>query len=158
MDPLLNGNIFRSCDYHSIPWLNRKLASAEKCSGPLRFRLRQVLLYKNLSFKKCMVSKTQVAYLKHVQTNPSSLRIHYKNYCQLKQQKCLTKPDSKFSSDMTSNSMIFKIRPYWREWLSRESKENKSLFSLLFVHNMKERSTVNQSQRQLRISSFHLAY
>jgi hypothetical protein len=41
---ILNGNIFRSRDYHSIPWLNGNLASAEKCSGPLRFRLRQVLL------------------------------------------------------------------------------------------------------------------
>jgi hypothetical protein len=39
--PVLNGNIFRSRDYHSIPRLNGKLASAEKCSGPLRFRLRQ---------------------------------------------------------------------------------------------------------------------
>jgi hypothetical protein len=39
---VLNGNIFRSCDYHSIPWSNGNLASAEKCSGPLRFRLRQV--------------------------------------------------------------------------------------------------------------------
>jgi hypothetical protein len=37
---VFNGNIFRSRDYHSIPWLNRKLASAGKCSGPLRFRLR----------------------------------------------------------------------------------------------------------------------
>jgi hypothetical protein len=43
---ILNGNIFRSRDYHSIPWLNGKLASAGKCSGPLRFRLRQVLSYK----------------------------------------------------------------------------------------------------------------
>jgi hypothetical protein len=42
---VLNGNIFRSRDYHSIPWLNGNLASAEKCSGPLRFHLRQVLLY-----------------------------------------------------------------------------------------------------------------
>jgi hypothetical protein len=42
---VLNGNIFRSHDSHSIPWLNGNLASAEKCSGPLRFRLRQVLLY-----------------------------------------------------------------------------------------------------------------
>jgi hypothetical protein len=42
---VLKGNIFRSRDYHSIPWLNGNLASAEKCSGPLRFRLRQVLLY-----------------------------------------------------------------------------------------------------------------
>jgi hypothetical protein len=42
---VLNGNIFRSCDYHSIPWLNGNLASAEKRSGPLRFRLRQFLLY-----------------------------------------------------------------------------------------------------------------
>jgi hypothetical protein len=41
---VLNGNIFRSRDYHS-PWLNRNLASAVKYSGPLRFRLRQVLLY-----------------------------------------------------------------------------------------------------------------
>jgi len=30
----------------SVPWLNVNLALAEKCSGPLRFRLRQVLLYK----------------------------------------------------------------------------------------------------------------
>jgi len=29
----------------SVPWLNGNLALAEKCSGPLRFRLRQVLLY-----------------------------------------------------------------------------------------------------------------
>jgi hypothetical protein len=36
---------FRSRDYHSIPRLNGNLASAGKCSGPLRFRLRQVLLY-----------------------------------------------------------------------------------------------------------------
>jgi hypothetical protein len=42
---VLNGNIFRSHDYHSIPWLNGNLASAEKCSRPLRFRSRQVLLY-----------------------------------------------------------------------------------------------------------------
>jgi hypothetical protein len=42
---VLNGNIFRSHDYHSIPCLNGNLASEEKCSGPLRFRLRQVLLY-----------------------------------------------------------------------------------------------------------------
>jgi hypothetical protein len=42
---VLNGNIFRSRDYHSIPWLNGNLASEEKCSGPLRFRLRQVLLH-----------------------------------------------------------------------------------------------------------------
>jgi hypothetical protein len=41
---VLNGNIFRSHDYHSIPRLNGNLASAEKCSGPLRFHLRQVLL------------------------------------------------------------------------------------------------------------------
>jgi hypothetical protein len=33
-----------SHDYHSIPWLNWNLASVEKCSGPLTFRLRQVLL------------------------------------------------------------------------------------------------------------------
>jgi hypothetical protein len=32
-------------NYHSIPWVNGNLASAEKRSGPLRFRLRQVLLY-----------------------------------------------------------------------------------------------------------------
>ena len=31
----------------SVPWLNGNLALAEKCSGPLRFRLRQVLLYYN---------------------------------------------------------------------------------------------------------------
>jgi hypothetical protein len=42
---VLNRNIFRSRYYHSIPWLNGNLASAEKCSGPLRFRLKQVLLY-----------------------------------------------------------------------------------------------------------------
>jgi hypothetical protein len=45
---VLNGNIFRSLDwlnYYSIPWLNGNLASAEKFSGPLRFRLIQVLLY-----------------------------------------------------------------------------------------------------------------
>jgi hypothetical protein len=42
---VLNGNIFRSRDCHSISWLNGNLASAENCSGPLRFRLRQVLLY-----------------------------------------------------------------------------------------------------------------
>jgi hypothetical protein len=41
----VNGNIFRSRDYHNIPWLNGNLASAEKCSGPLGFRLRQVLVY-----------------------------------------------------------------------------------------------------------------
>jgi len=29
----------------SVPWLNGNLALAEKCSGPLRFPLRQVLLY-----------------------------------------------------------------------------------------------------------------
>ena len=29
----------------SVPWLNGNLALAEKSSGPLRFRLRQVLLY-----------------------------------------------------------------------------------------------------------------
>jgi len=29
----------------TVPWLNGNLALAEKCSGPLRFRLRQVLLY-----------------------------------------------------------------------------------------------------------------
>jgi len=29
----------------SVPWLNGNLALAEKCSVPLRFRLRQVLLY-----------------------------------------------------------------------------------------------------------------
>jgi hypothetical protein len=39
-----NGNIFRSRVYHSIQWLNGNMASAEKCSGRLRFRLRQVLL------------------------------------------------------------------------------------------------------------------
>jgi hypothetical protein len=33
-------------NYYSIPRLNGNLASAEKCSGLLRFRLRQVLLYK----------------------------------------------------------------------------------------------------------------
>jgi hypothetical protein len=43
---VLNGNIFKSRDYHSVPRLNGNLASAEKFSGPLRFRLRQVLLYK----------------------------------------------------------------------------------------------------------------
>jgi hypothetical protein len=42
---VLNGNIFSSRDYHNIPWLNGNVASAEKCSGPLSFRLRQVLLY-----------------------------------------------------------------------------------------------------------------
>jgi hypothetical protein len=42
---VLKGTIFRSHDYHSIPRLNGKLASTEKCSRPLRFRLRQVLLY-----------------------------------------------------------------------------------------------------------------
>jgi hypothetical protein len=42
---VLNGNIFRSLDYHSIPSLNGNLASAEKCFGLLRFRLRQILLY-----------------------------------------------------------------------------------------------------------------
>jgi hypothetical protein len=31
---VLNGNIFRSRDYHRIPWLNGNLASAKKCSGP----------------------------------------------------------------------------------------------------------------------------
>ena len=31
----------------SVAWLNGNLALAEKCSGPLRFRLRQVLLYNN---------------------------------------------------------------------------------------------------------------
>jgi hypothetical protein len=41
---VLSRNIFRSRDYRNIPWLNGNLASAEKCSGPLRFRLRQVLL------------------------------------------------------------------------------------------------------------------
>jgi hypothetical protein len=45
-----NGNIFRSRDYHSTPWLNGNLASAEKCSGPLRFRLRHVLLYQESSW------------------------------------------------------------------------------------------------------------
>jgi len=29
----------------SVPWLNVNLALAEKYYGPLRFRLRQVLLY-----------------------------------------------------------------------------------------------------------------
>jgi hypothetical protein len=45
---VLNGNVFRSLDwlnYYSIPWLNGNLVSAEKFSGPLRFRLRRVLLY-----------------------------------------------------------------------------------------------------------------
>jgi hypothetical protein len=45
MEICLKRNIFRFRDYHNIPWLNGNLASAEKCSGPLRFRLRQVLLY-----------------------------------------------------------------------------------------------------------------
>jgi len=34
----------------SVPWLNGNLALAEKCSGPLRFRLRQVLLYYTINF------------------------------------------------------------------------------------------------------------
>jgi len=34
----------------SVPWLTGNLALAEKYSGPLRFRLRQVLLY-NFSSK-----------------------------------------------------------------------------------------------------------
>jgi hypothetical protein len=42
---VLNRNIFRSRDYHSIPQLNGNVVSPERCSGPLRFRLRQVLLY-----------------------------------------------------------------------------------------------------------------
>jgi hypothetical protein len=42
---VLNGNIFRSLDYNNI---TGNLASAEKYSGPLRFRLRQVLLYLHL--------------------------------------------------------------------------------------------------------------
>jgi hypothetical protein len=42
---ILNGNIFKTLDYHSITCLKGNLASAEKISGPLRFRLRQVLLY-----------------------------------------------------------------------------------------------------------------
>jgi hypothetical protein len=54
---VLNGNIFRSRDYHSIPWLNGNLASAEKCSGPLRFRLRQVLLYQGV---QCPVTQWRV--------------------------------------------------------------------------------------------------
>jgi len=39
----------------SVPWLNGNLALAEKCSGPLRFRLRQVLLYKIQRAKKCVL-------------------------------------------------------------------------------------------------------
>jgi hypothetical protein len=42
---VLNGYIFRSRDYRDVPRLNGNLASAEKCSGPLIFCLRQVLLY-----------------------------------------------------------------------------------------------------------------
>jgi hypothetical protein len=42
---VLNRNVFRSRHYQSVPWLNGNLASAKKCSGPLRYRLRQVLLY-----------------------------------------------------------------------------------------------------------------
>jgi hypothetical protein len=42
---VLNGNIFRSREYQSIPGLNGNLASAEKSSASLRFRLKQVLLY-----------------------------------------------------------------------------------------------------------------
>jgi hypothetical protein len=42
----LVSNTFMSwLNYYSIPWLNGNLASAEKFSGPLRFRLRQLLLY-----------------------------------------------------------------------------------------------------------------
>ena len=40
----------------SVPWLNGNLALAEKCSGPLRFRLRQVLLYQICTVFQCMVS------------------------------------------------------------------------------------------------------
>jgi len=40
-------NFFTVC---SVPWLNGNLALAEKCSGPLRFRLRQVLLYYLFTF------------------------------------------------------------------------------------------------------------
>jgi len=34
----------------SVPWLNGNLALAEKSSGPLRLRLRQVLLYNHFAF------------------------------------------------------------------------------------------------------------
>jgi len=36
---------------YSVPWLNGNLALAEKCSGPLRFRLRQVLLYIQIGYR-----------------------------------------------------------------------------------------------------------
>jgi hypothetical protein len=86
---VLNGNIFRSRDYHSIPWSNRNLASAEKCYGPFRFRLRQVLLTKiyshigscSKSFQTlCYItpsSPVTAAAIKHVSSayNPHTFQI-----------------------------------------------------------------------------------
>jgi hypothetical protein len=60
---VLIGNIYRSRDYHSIPWLNVSLASAEKCSGPLRFRLRQVSLYLLLHANSLQKPITELAQL-----------------------------------------------------------------------------------------------
>jgi hypothetical protein len=37
-------------NYYIIPWLNENLASAEKYSGPLRFRWGQVLLYYRFTY------------------------------------------------------------------------------------------------------------
>jgi hypothetical protein len=76
---VLNGNILRSHDYHSIPWLNGNLASAEKYSGHLRFRLRQVLLYYQFWWKhkypswlppvkKCAKTKSTVHMANYVYT------------------------------------------------------------------------------------------
>jgi hypothetical protein len=42
---VLNGNICRPRDYHSISWLNGNLASAEKCSGLLGFRFKTGFIY-----------------------------------------------------------------------------------------------------------------
>jgi hypothetical protein len=59
---VLNGNIFRSRDCHSIPWLKGNLVSAETCYGPLTFRLRQVLLYTDRPSPRTYVTFRNVLY------------------------------------------------------------------------------------------------
>ena len=69
--PCLIFNFYGVC---SVPWWNRNLALAEKCSGPLRFRLRQVLLYLLVYHRFKTVAITFVLY----ETKPHYTETSYK--------------------------------------------------------------------------------
>jgi len=95
----------------SVPWLNGNLALAEKCSGPLRFRLRQVLLYCNETWtiKTRDARRITTAGMKYMRRTAGYIWTDYKTNTQI-------------AKELKITQFLDKLPEYKRKWIQHVNR------------------------------------